>query len=101
MMAHMRLLLLAALACLLEFSLLAEQTMLQPIDPDRQEAFLRPRGVAHLGSGFATHAALAGDLLAVAPTPGASAGQRPRAGMVDLYRLGSDGAPEYFITLYS
>jgi hypothetical protein len=57
--------------------------------------------VAHLGSGFATHAALAGDLLAVATTAGASAAPGPRSGMVDLYRLGSGGAPEYFITLYS
>jgi hypothetical protein len=80
---------------------LAEPAVLRPFESGRQEAVLKPLGVAHLGSGFASHAALAGDLLAVATTAGPSAAPGPRSGMVDLYRLGNEGAPVYLTTLYS
>ncbi len=91
----------AALMVLQAARLVAGPAAPVPFETDRREALLKPLAVAQLGSGFATHAALAGDVLAVATTAGASGGPGLRAGLVDLYRLGTNGMPEFLTTIQS
>lgn len=81
--------------------LAAAPATLLPFATDRSEAVIRPVAVAQLGSGFATHASLAGDVLAVATTAGSSQGPGLRAGLVEVYRLGPSGAAEFLTTIQS